>query len=205
MDSKVEVTIGLVVTVWTGNIKNLVMYPFDMSFHVFFTGKGFVTSVTLDRDDRLLLWLVTAVLLEVALDVLGGFGAIGARGHSLFSVSPSDVPRQVRADPSCVWTVGTVLDCIFMYKTHMVGNILVHFSTYVTWFISLFVMSAVYVILQHMRVLEALCTCGTFLWLVSLHMCGKGCKSVQVHPTNAAHCPLVNLKLMLVQPFGMNR
>ena len=204
MDSKVEVTIGLVVTVWTGNIKNLVMYPFDMSLHVFFTGKGFVTSVTLDRDDWFLLWLVTAVLLEVALDVLGGFGAIGARGHSLFSVSPSDVPRQVRADPSCVWTVGTVLDCILMYKTHMVGNILVHFSTYVTWFISLFVMSAVYVILQHMRVLEVLSACGTFLWLVSLHVCGKGCKSVQVHPTNAAHCPLMNFKLVLVQAFGMN-
>ena len=165
----------------------------------------FVTPVTLDRYHGFLLWLVTTILLQMALDVLGGFGTIGTSGHSLFCVSPFDVPCQIRSYPSGVRTMRAVLDCILMYQTHMVGNILVNLSAYVTWFISLFVMSAVYVILQHVRVLEALCTCGTFLWLVSFHMRGKGCKSVQVHPTNAAHCPLVNLKLMLVQPFGMNR
>ena len=204
MDSQVEVAVGLVVTVWTWDIQNLVMDSFHVSLHVLFTGEGFVTPVTLDRYHWLLLWLVTAILLQMALDVLGGFGTIGASGHSFFCVSPSDVPRQIRCDPSCVRTMRAVLDCILMYKANMVGNILVHLSTYVTRFVSLFVMSAVYVILQHVRVLEVLSACGTFLWLMSLHVCGKGCKSVQIHPTNAAHCSLMNLELVLVQAFGMN-
>ena len=147
MDSKVEVAVGLVVTMWTWDIKNLVMNSFHVSLHVLFTGKGFVTPVTLDRYHRFLLWLVTTILLQMALDVLGGFGTIRASGHSLFCVSPSYVPCQIRSDPSGVRTMRAVLDCILMHKTHMVGNILVHLSTYVTWFISLFVMSAVYVIL----------------------------------------------------------
>ena len=92
MDSKVEVAVGLVVTMWTWDIKNLVVDSFHVSLHVLFTGDGFVTPVTLDRYHGFLLWLVTTILLQMALDVLGGFGTIGASGHSLFCVSPFDVP-----------------------------------------------------------------------------------------------------------------
>ena len=45
MDSKVEVAVGLVVTMWTWDIKNLVVDPFHVSLHVLFTGEGFVTPV----------------------------------------------------------------------------------------------------------------------------------------------------------------
>ena len=92
MDSKVEVAVGLVVTMWTWDIKNLVVDSFHVSLHVLFTGDGFVTPVTLDRYHGFFLWLVTTILLQMALDVLGGFGTIGASGHSLFCVSPFDVP-----------------------------------------------------------------------------------------------------------------
>jgi len=204
MDSKVEVAVGLVITMRTWDVENLVMDSFHVALHVLFTGKGFVTPVTLDGYNWFLLWLVTTILLQMALDILGCFGTVGASGHSFFCVSPSDMSCQICGDPGCVRAMGAVLNCILVYKTHMVGNILVHLSTYVTRFISLFVMSAVDVVLQHVCVLEVLSTCGAFLWLVSLHMGGKCGKSVQVHPTNAAHCPLMNLKLVLVKAFGMN-
>ena len=204
MDSKVEVAVCLVITMRTWDVENLVMDSFHVSLHVLFTGKGFVTPVTLDRYNWFLLRLVTTILLQMPLDILGGFGTVRASGHSFFCVSPSDMSCQICGDPGCVRTMRAVLNCILVYKTHMVGNILVHFSTYVTWFISLFVMSAVDVILQHVCVLEVLSTCGTFLWLVSLHMCGKCGKSIQVHPTNAAHCHLQTVAITLAHTLAFN-
>ena len=205
VDSEVEVAVGLVVAVRTWNIENLVMDSLYMSLHVLLAGKGFVTPVTLNRYHWFLFRLVTPILLEMALDVFGCFRTIGASGDSLFRVSPTNVPCQVSGDPSCVRAVRAVLDRIFMHKSHMIGNILVYFSTYVTGLVSFLVVSAVNVVLQHVRVLEVLSACGAFLRLVSFHVGCESSKGVQVHPTNAAHCALVNFKLVLFQPLGVNR
>ena len=80
VDSEVEVAVGLVVAVRTWNVENLVMNSLHMSLHVLLAGKGFVTPVTLNRYHWFLFRLVAPILLEMALDVFGCFGTVGASG-----------------------------------------------------------------------------------------------------------------------------